>query len=887
MRTTSPYPASVRLLVRFLALFVAVAAIAASAWMYHQRTAAILDDFEDGFRFFEWRFEAGLPGEGAQGGYARTRRAAHSGRWGAEIAFDFTRGGRYVQITLPTRARGHMGGVSFWVRASAGVLLAVRMRDRGDQVFQREIGLAPREWTQVHVPFADWTDSWGGRGDGIVRGTPQAIALVAANTAPQRTGYVWVDDVRRLPEQPARTRSYAVLPPHPRLMLSQTELDRRRITVRTTPWLAALLERHRAEVRSAAVNLTIPRGVGQCEHWYACPEHGAPLSMEGPTRHVCPVDGRVYTGWPYDQVWITKQHKRLSRLARQAAVVYALSGDRVALRVARTIVTGYARRYRSYPLHDIHNKPGRGGKVLSQSLDDAAWLVPILQAADLIWSEMPEAERRAVIEDLARPAVNEVLRPARLRFHNIQCWHDAAIGLTGFLSGDEDLIAEALDGTRGMEAQVRNMVDQDGQWSEGSWGYHFYALDALTTLAQAARVCGRDLFSTLLRPMFTAPIEAAMPDGMLPRFNDDTGIGLGRADVYEAAFALLQDPKLAVPLRRGARDTYRTLLYGAPALPPADPEQLGPRLMHDSGYAVLAPPHDSTAWACLKFGRHGGDHGHLDKNGLVTYGAGSVLFDDAGVGPYLTELADGWYAATVAHNTVAADQQNQRPATGSLMAFSAFKDGAAVVTDAGPALDGVRFRRAAFLIGSEALVVLDLLSSGDGAHVLDLVWHPSGSFTQRITGRPMPIPNAPGYRYLKDLRALPMGTQGCVLGYRPKGTPSGKLYWLAIAADAPEASLMRGTAPGTSTGDRRPIVIARQRSRCCTFGSVLTLNPGSKPPRIRFVSLSSADTVGSGIACAAEVTLASGRWLLIANPDRKPMAVGAWSGSEPIMLKRL
>ncbi|NLI01258.1 MAG: hypothetical protein GX446_17395 [Chthonomonadales bacterium] len=874
---------------RLAAVTVVIGLVAAGVGLLRYRMTPVLDDFEGVLRLNTWTVELGHPGDGVSGRFARTPLAAHSGHFGGEMAFDFSRGGRYVAANMPTRLRGSMGGLAFWVRATAGVLLAVRVRDGEGQVFQKEIGFAPRDWTPMRVTFEEWTDSWGGRNDGIMRGSPRAIALVAANTAPQRSGTVYIDDLRKLPDRLVEHMWSEALPPHPRLMLSLEELRLRRAVIRRTPWLRSVLQHHAEQVREAvSTGISIPPEGGQCEHWYACPDHGASLEMVAPRRHVCPVDGKVFSGWPYDQVWVTKQHKRLARLARQAAVVFALSDDPVALRVARTVVAGYARRYRSYPLHDIHGRPGRGGKVLSQSLDDAAWLVPILQAADLVWHELSDAERRSVQVGLVSPAVAEVIRPARLRFHNIQCWHNAAVGLSGFLTGDRELIAEAIEGTRGFEAQVRNMVDQDGQWSEGSWGYHFYALEALATLAEAARVCGRDLFPAYLRPMFASPLRAAMPDGTLPRFNDDSGTDLSRVDAYEIACARLNDASFAEPLRRSRRDSLRTLLYGAPNLPPSTTLGAGPRVMTDSGYAILAPRGSTSAYVCLKFGRHGGDHGHYDKNGLVVYGGGSVVFDDPGVGPYLNALADGWYKTSAAHNTATISGRCQSAALGALVGFAEFPDGSGAMADAGYAVDGMRYRRAVFMIGAEAVVVLDMLSALDGEpRTVDVLWHPPGIIARRQSGTPMMPSSGPGYRYMTGLRSSPLGPATASLPYRTE--QDGPRRWLTLLGNAPGARLILGSGPGRNTCDRRPVAIVRQRSASTAVLTVLTLQPTDKPPNARLLPLqdSQGRRLATGDACAAEVRVGSGRWLAAANPGGRPVACPGWSGTDVLALTRL
>ncbi len=879
-------------MMRAVRAFVALALLAAvgiGAIAVRERTKTVLDDFEGRVRLYDWSFEAGLPGQGAKGLFRRSRSAARSGSFGGEIRFDFTGGGAYVQATLPTRWIGPAGGVSFWVRASAGALLAIRVRDRSDQVFQREIGFAPREWSHIAVSFSEWTDSYGGPGDGIMRGPPRAVALVVANTSPQRVGYVHIDDVRRLPQRNARNPWYSHVAARPRLLISGADLVRRRRTIVSTPWLRRLAADLAGEVREEhRKGVRVPAATGQCEQWYACPVHGATLRMEGPRRHVCPADGRVFSGWPYDDVWTTKEHKRLARLCRQAAVVYALTDDSAALSVARSIVTQYAARYRNYPQHDIHGRPGRGGKVLAQSLDDAAWLVPILQAADLIWERLTAADRARITNDLIGPAINEVIRTNRLRFHNIQCWHDAAIGLAGLLIGDAAMVAEAYDGVRGFDAQLRHMVDQDGMWTEGSWGYHYYALEALWSLAQAAHACGYDNALNDLRPMFLAPLKCAMPNGALPRFNDDTGTDPAAKPIYEAAVAYLGNAELALPVARSTRNSIHTLLYGLADLPQAQPVR-GPRVMPDSGYAILASRPDDAAWVCLKYGRHGGDHSHADKNSIVAFGHGEVVLDDPGIGPYLTGLADGWFKTAPAHNAACVPVVGQRPAVGSAVAFSEMTEGSAAISDAGFALDGIRHLRAAFLIGDHTLVTADLLTSRDAKpRVCDVFWRPAGRLASEPDGDVFQPPKAPGYAYLRGMRSLSLPPTGRAFRFTGMGAAH-RPRWISVMSSEPQTKVVVGSGPGSDTGNRVPIVMIRTRAVSSALVTAVTLKPSARPAR---VALLPWEDEGGGPRSDAPVWGAyvsnqTGRWLVVANPERRRVAFSGWHGADAVVIKRL
>ena len=63
-----------------------------------------------------------------------------------------------------------------------------------------------------------------------------------------------------------------------------------------------------------------PRG-GQWWHWYTCEKCGVSLKTEGPTKHVCPVCKKVYSGWPYDDVVLDRDHHELAFATRDLGLV--------------------------------------------------------------------------------------------------------------------------------------------------------------------------------------------------------------------------------------------------------------------------------------------------------------------------------------------------------------------------------------------------------------------------------------------------------------------------------------------------------------------------------------------------------------------------------------
>ena len=64
-------------------------------------TPVLVADFDGTWRQGRWRFSNGAEFPGAAGRLERSQAAARRGRWGGRLAFDFTKGGKYVSAQLP------------------------------------------------------------------------------------------------------------------------------------------------------------------------------------------------------------------------------------------------------------------------------------------------------------------------------------------------------------------------------------------------------------------------------------------------------------------------------------------------------------------------------------------------------------------------------------------------------------------------------------------------------------------------------------------------------------------------------------------------------------------------------------------------------------------
>jgi hypothetical protein len=594
----------------------------------------------------------------------------------------------------------------------------------------------------------------------------------------------------------------------------------------------------------AALNEPInlpPRG-GNWWHYYACPKHGASLRTgkqigEWRWEHICPVDNEVIQSDPtkperdYDGVVIMGVHSRFANLVRDLGIVYQVTGDRRYAEKAKAILLAYADRYLSYPLHDIRGKPSvGGGRVGPQTLDESTWLIPMAQGADLIWETLTDAERETLARKLFLPAAKEVILPHKMGVHNIQCWKNSAVGLVGFLLGDKQLIWEAIENPeRGYWTQMRKGVSEDGVWWEGAWGYHFYTLSALWHLTEAARNCGINLYGDELKRMFDAPFKFMMPNWRLPAFNDSTEVALlteiGFArfgitqPIYELAYARYREPLYAALLSRGERRSDFALWFGVGELPQPQPIRWRSANYPASGYAILARGEGEQAtWLCLKYGPHGGGHGHPDKLNFVLYARGQVLALDPGMARYGVPIHGGWYRTTLAHNTLVVDETNQKPAEGKCLSFGTEGGVDFVVADAGDIYDGVRFRRAIALLNENAIVVIDNVRC-DKERLLDVALHLRGQWSNLPEGEEWTPPNKDGYRYLTEATIRRVsGLTTIVVDPRPDWRVA-----VTLIADAP-VDLVTALGVGSHAADRVPMVMVRRQAKDLTLVWCISLD---------------------------------------------------------------
>jgi oligo-alginate lyase len=214
-------------------------------------------------------------------------------------------------------------------------------------------------------------------------------------------------------------------------------------------------------------------------------------------------------------------------------------------------------------------------------------------------------------------------------------------------------------------------------------GYQFYAMRRLTATAEMAKRHGIDLWKQQpeLTSMFFSPLGVMFSDGMLPAFNDSEEVRLcNNASLYELAYENTHDPRLLAVLDNAPRTSKESLLFGDADLPETKESFLRSAVFPESGYAMLRAKNTDLN-IILKFGPHGGGHGHYDKLGEL-YGMG---------------LHKEWDQMSVAHNTLTADELRQDQATGKLIAWKDQDVYVAVTASAGPVYKFANLTRAFWL----------------------------------------------------------------------------------------------------------------------------------------------------------------------------------------------
>ena len=661
---------------------------------------------------------------------------------------------------------------------------------------------------------------------------------------------------------------------HPRLLMTKAELAELRRTLPTT------------EKGKQALKALLDIAEGACHAKLDFPDPKGPLGQLHDRSDV-----------------VAKRHSALSYAAGDLGFAYALSGRQAYAHRAAEILRGYAERYAAYPEHRGANGADTG-KVMAQRLSEAMWLMPLILAYDYIHDsgELTVADRQAIDEKLLRACVlfirrkvpaNEAAerqkkqpdwRTAVPEVHrekpsgNWLNFYNAATLLAGSMLNDRDMIDLAAADYRNL---IQNGIGSDGMWGEGAIGYQFFALRAMATGMEAAARCGIDLWSfadSRVKLMFDSPLWYAYPDGTAPGINDSGRARSGdwQSMIYDYGWLRYHDDRYARLVNNSPRQLQFSESIFTPTwvyqdLPTPRTVVYPSLVLGNLGYAILR---GGDRYALLKYGPHGGVHGHCDKLNLILFD-GNELGGEPRFHRYEDPLHGQWTVQTVAHNTMTVDQSRQSPTAGRLLVFEDLptaKVMRAEVTDAYP---GVLMDRTVVCLGP---TVLDLYHGRSRlSHTWDRTLRFNGSLAgmPEVAGSAQPLGVSDGYEHLKRAAERPAerGWQGT---WHIPGPPARELT--ALAAGPPGDG--KQTALSAVGPDNDQVVLLRQQGSQANFFVAYTNEPVASGDAVRLL-----DTQGAKVI-AATMTRADAKISLFVSIGKEPwQAAGVQSDARVLVVE--
>ena len=547
---------------------------------------------------------------------------------------------------------------------------------------------------------------------------------------------------------------------HPKLIMTQTGVERIRVELGKVPLFDATVEKVQAEV-----DAEIEKGI----------DTPIPKDYSGGYTH--------------------ERHKRNFLIIQKAGALYQVLDDEKYANYVRDMLFQYEAMYLDLPVHPQTRSYARG-KIFWQCLNDSNWLVYMSQAYDAIYGWLSAEERETLEQNLFRPFADfiSIGNPQFFnRVHNHSTWGNAAVGMIALVMGDDELLQRALYGieddglevgTRdndggfikvegqkvGFLANLEEPFSPDGYYTEGPY-YQRYAMlpflvfaqaldnvkpelgifehkdgvlvkavDALLTLSDADGEFfplndGQKGMSYLSRELVTAVNIAYHVGGGDPRLLD-VAERQGRVLLDDAGISV------AAAVRDGKSVPFRKQSVNLSDGP--DGKQGGVAVLRD-GVEDLE--------LVFKYAAQGLSHGHYDKLSYSLYEKGDEVLQDYGLarfvnieqkggGNYLKENST-WAKQTIAHNTLTQNETSHfqgKYEIGSQhhselhfydASNTAVQVASAVESNAYP---GTEMRRTMALIKSESFekpFLLDILKvSSDSENQYDLPFYFMGQVIQ-------------------------------------------------------------------------------------------------------------------------------------------------------------
>lgn len=400
------------------------------------------------------------------------------------------------------------------------------------------------------------------------------------------------------------------------------------------------------------------------------------------------------------------QHKLNGKALKQLGVAYLISGDAAYAEYAKKIFMAYASIYPELGQHPVKESyaPGR---LFWQQLNEAVWLVDVIQGYDAIYNYLVSSERNQIEDKLLKPYADflSVESPHVFnRLHNHGVWAVAAVGMTGITLGEEELVYRSLFGinangkpnrmgynikdshslTSGFLVQTLSLFSPDGYYTEGPY-YQRYAMTPFLLFARSLdnNIPKLDIMNFGDRIFVKAVgvlVDLSDSQGRYFAINDNLkGMSLYSPESMVSLcflYASTRDPSLLDILEEkpltnidpNSLVVARDLSAGKRTTLKRTSKLIRDGSEGDEGGIALIRDQNDAFCAVLKYASHGLIHGHFDRLNIFYYQDDNEILSDYGSvrfvnimakegGRYLPENTS-YAKQSVAHNTVIVNEKS-------------------------------------------------------------------------------------------------------------------------------------------------------------------------------------------------------------------------------------
>ncbi|WP_417198047.1 alginate lyase family protein [Bizionia sp.] len=569
-----------------------------------------------------------------------------------------------------------------------------------------------------------------------------------------------------------------------------------------------------------------------------------------------------------------EKHKKNYADMYAAATIYSITKDEKYAKYVEDMLLQYAAMYPSLPLHPKSKENHPAGKLFWQGLNESVWLFYTIQAYDLVRSHISEENKTTIENQLLKNVAKFLSEDSYETFnkvHNHGTWSVAAVGMTGYVLEDKDMVERAIHGskkddTTGFLKQMNTLFSPDGYYSEGPY-YQRYAMLPFIVFAEAIEENQPEIEifkyrNNLLHKSVNTILQLTNKNGLFYPFND----AIKDKDFYSQelvfaaniAYERYKDENILPVIKAHNKVTLTNAgLVSAKAVQEHSINAYNrpPMLIKDGangdqgGLALMRMPSSKTGQlnAVFKFASQGMGHGHFDRLSFMLYDDGREVLQDYGAARFLNvEAKEGgrylpenksFAKQTIAHNTLIVDETSQCNAKVSesekhapILVFSDLDNNNVQVVSAKEtnAYEDVVLQRTMAMISleDEQPFMLDIFhASSPNKHQYDLNFQYMGQLMDT------------GFNYEKEENLSPLGTKN---GYqhlyklasgKAKGNVSrltflqqNKFYSIAtIADDKTEFILtqMGANDPNFNLRNEAGYIVRKQDVSNTTFVSII------------------------------------------------------------------